>query len=71
MTDRDLVSSIYDIQTRLVLKEGFSDDPVLQAMIEDMKRTTKVQRDIRVGDVFDLSFVKKANEELRASGWKP
>lgn len=69
--DRDLVSSIYDIQTRLVLKEGFSDDKVLQSMIDDMKRTTKVQRDIKVPDIFELSFVKKANEELRTSGWKP
>ena len=54
-----------------MLKEGFSDDKVLQSMIDDMKRTTKVQRDIKVADIFDLSFVKKANEELKASGWKP
>ena len=71
MKDRDLVSSIYDIQTRLVLKEGFSDDKVLQSMIDDMKRTTKVQRDIKVPEIFELSYVKKANEELKASGWKP
>jgi hypothetical protein len=71
MKDRELVGMIYDIQTRLVLKEGFSDDKVLQAMIEDMKRTTKVQRDIKVADIFELSYVKKANEELKAAGWKP
>ena len=71
MKDRELVSAIYDTQSKLVLKEGFSDDKVLQVMIDDMKRTTKVQRDIKVGDVFDLSFVKKANAELQASGWKP
>jgi NitT/TauT family transport system substrate-binding protein len=71
MKDRDLVSSIYDIQSKLVLKEGFSDDKVLQSMIDDMKKATKVQREIRVGDVFDLSFVKKANEEIKTSGWKP
>jgi NitT/TauT family transport system substrate-binding protein len=71
MKDRELVSLIYDIQTRLTLKEGFSDDKVLQSMIDDMKRTTKVQRDIKVADIFELSFVKKANEELKASGWKP
>jgi NitT/TauT family transport system substrate-binding protein len=69
--DRELVSSIYDIQVPLVLRQGFSDDKVLQTMIDDMKRTTKVQRDIKVGDIFDLSFVKKANEELKAGGWKP
>ena len=71
MKDRELAASIYDIQTKLVLREGFSDDKVLQGMIDDMKRTTKVQRDIKVGDIFDLSFVKKANEELKSSGWRP
>jgi NitT/TauT family transport system substrate-binding protein len=71
MKDRELVSLIYDIQVPLVLRQGFSDDKVLQTMIDDMKRTTKVQRDIKVGDIFDLSFVKKANEELKAGGWKP
>lgn len=71
MQDRELVSAIYDIQTRLVLKEGFSDDKALQSMIEDMKRTTKVQRDIKIADVFDLSFVKKADADLKSSGWKP
>jgi len=71
MNDRELVSSIYDILTPLALRDGFSDDKVLQSMIDDMKRTTKVQRDIKVADIFDLSFVKKANEEIRASGWKP
>jgi hypothetical protein len=57
--------------TPLALREGYSDDKTLQSMIDDMKKTTKVQRDIKVADVFDLTFVKKANEELKASGWKP
>jgi ABC-type nitrate/sulfonate/bicarbonate transport system substrate-binding protein len=71
MKERDMASTIYDIQARLLLRDGYSDDKVLQSMINDMKRTTKVQRDIKVGDIFELSFVKKANDELRASGWKP
>jgi NitT/TauT family transport system substrate-binding protein len=71
LTDRELVSSIYDTLQPLALRDGFSDDKVLQSMIDDMKRTTKVQRDIKVADIFDLSFVKKANSEIRASGWKP
>jgi NitT/TauT family transport system substrate-binding protein len=71
LNDRELATSIYDIQTKLVLREGFSDDKALQGIIEDMKRTTKVQRDIKFGDIFDLSFVKKANDELKSSGWKP
>jgi len=71
MKDRGLVNSIYEILVPLALRNGFNDDKVLQSMIDEMKRTTKVQRDIKVSDVFDLSFVKKANEEINSSGWKP
>ena len=71
MNDRELINAIYDIQAKLVLRDGFTDDKVLQSMIDEMKKTTKVQRDIKVSDIFDLSFVKKANEELKTSGWKP
>ncbi len=71
MNDRELVNAIYDIQSKLVLREGFTDDKVLQSMIDEMKKTTKVQREIKISDIFDLTFVKKANEELKTSGWKP
>jgi ABC-type nitrate/sulfonate/bicarbonate transport system substrate-binding protein len=71
MKDRELATAIYDLYSKLVLREGYSDDKVLQGMIDEMKKTTKVQRDIKIGDVFDLSFVKKANEEIKSAGWKP
>jgi ABC-type nitrate/sulfonate/bicarbonate transport system substrate-binding protein len=71
MKDRDLVAAIYDIQSRLALKEGFTDDQALESLIDDMKRTTKVQREIKVTDIFDMSFVKRAHEEIKTSGWKP
>jgi hypothetical protein len=63
--------AIYDIESKLILRQGFSDDKILQTIVDDMKRTTKVQREIKTGDIFDLSFVRKANDELKASGWKP
>jgi NitT/TauT family transport system substrate-binding protein len=71
LKDRELVNAVYDLQSKLVLRDGFTDDKVLQSMIDEMKKTTKVQRDIKISDIFDLTFVKKANEELKASGWKP
>jgi NitT/TauT family transport system substrate-binding protein len=71
MTDRELAISIYDIQSKLILRQGFTEDTVLQSMIDAMKKTTKVQRDIKVSDIFDLSFVKKASEELKTTGGKP
>jgi ABC-type nitrate/sulfonate/bicarbonate transport system substrate-binding protein len=71
MKDRELATTIYDIQSHLLLRDGQADDKVLQLMIDEMKKTTKVQREIRIGDIFDLSWVKKASEELKSNGWKP
>jgi ABC-type nitrate/sulfonate/bicarbonate transport system substrate-binding protein len=71
LTDREMANAIYDIESKLILRQGFSDDKILQTIVDDMKRTTKVQREIKTGDIFDLSFVRKANEELKANGWKP
>jgi NitT/TauT family transport system substrate-binding protein len=71
LTDREMAIAIYDIESKLILRQGFSDDKILQTIVDDMKRTTKVQREIKTGDIFDLSFVRKANDELKASGWKP
>ena len=71
LKDPELINAIYDIQSKLVLRDGFTDERALQSMIDSMKNTTKVQREIKVSDVFDLTFVKKASAELRNSGWKP
>ena len=71
MTDRSLANQIYDIEAKLLLRNGYSDDKVLRGMIDAMKKTTKVTRDIKVSDIFELSFVKKAAGELKTSGWKP
>ena len=71
MKDHELAGAIYDLYVKLIVREGYSDDKVLQTMIDEMKKTTKVQRDIKIAEVFDLSFVKKANEELKTAGWKP
>ena len=71
MKDRDLVASIYDTEERITVRNGISDDKILQPLIDDMKRTTKSTREMKVSDVFDFSFARKANDELKASGWKP
>ncbi len=69
--DRELVASIYDEEAKITVRNGISDDKILQPLIDDMKRTTKSQREMKVSDVFDFSFARKAGEELKASGWKP
>ena len=71
MKDRQLANQIYDVESKLLLRDGYSDDNVLRGMIDAMKITTKMKRDIKVSDIFELSFIKKAASELKASGWKP
>ena len=69
--DREMAAAIYDIEAKLIVRDGASEDKVLQPMIDEIKRATKTQRDMKVSDVFDFSFVRKANEELKMSGWRP
>jgi hypothetical protein len=66
-----MAAAIYDIEAKLIVRDGASEDKVLQPMIDEMKRATKTQRDMKVTDVFDFSMVRKANEELKLSGWRP
>ena len=72
--EKDLRSWLTGSKRVLVMGIGNplgADDNLGNSMIDAMKKTTKVQRDIKVSDIFDLAFVKKASEELKASGWKP
>lgn len=71
LKDRDMAAAIYDEEAKLMVRSGISEDKILQPMLDEMKRATKTARDMRIGDVFDFSFARKANEELKASGWKP
>jgi len=71
LKDRDMAAAIYDEEAKLMVRNGISDAKILQPMIDEMKAATKTQRDMKLTDVFDFSFARKANEELKASGWKP
>ena len=69
--DPEVVAAIYDSDLRVMTRDGTLEERAAQNLIEEMKRTTGVRRDIRAGDIFDFSFVRKAGDELKASGWKP
>ncbi len=71
LQDHELAEAIYDRESKLMLPNVMPEEKTLQTVIDDMKKTTKIQRDIRVADVFDFSFIKKAGDELNARGWKP
>lgn len=71
LKDRDTVTRIYDIERQYLKPDAVTAESVLQGFIDDMKRTAGVKREIKVSDVFDFRFIRKINEELKASGWKP
>lgn len=69
--DRDAVAAIYDANVKVVSRDGSADEKVLEAVIEDAKRSTGVKKDFRVADFFDFSFLRKAESQLKGSGWRP
>jgi NitT/TauT family transport system substrate-binding protein len=69
--DRDTVAAIYDSSVRVVSRDGTAEEKVLEGIIEDIKRSTGVKKEFRPAEFFDFSFLRKAREQLKASGWKP
>jgi ABC-type nitrate/sulfonate/bicarbonate transport system substrate-binding protein len=71
LKDAETTNAIYDADSRTMVRDGAPDEKVLQSLIDEMRKTTKTQREIKFAEIFDFSFVRKANEDLKASGWRP
>ena len=69
--NRDAISAIYDACVKVMTGDGMVEEKVLQAVIEDALRSAGLKRDIRTNDFFDFSFLRKAREHIRVSGWRP
>jgi NitT/TauT family transport system substrate-binding protein len=69
--DRDAISAIYDASVKVMTRDGMVEEKVLQAVIEDAQRAAGVKKEIRTGEYFDFSFLRKARDQLKASGWRP
>ena len=69
--DRDAVTAIYDASVKVMTREGMAEERVLQAVIDEAQRAAGVKKEFRTADFFDFSFLRKAREQLKASGWRP
>lgn len=69
--DREAVAAIYDANVKVISRDGTADEKVLEAVIEDAKRSTGVKKDFRVADFFDFTFLRTAKTQLNAGGWRP
>ena len=69
--DRDALTAIYDGSVKVMTRDGTAEEKVLQAVVEDVQRAAGGKKDFRTADFFDFSFLQKAREQLKASGWRP
>ena len=69
--DRDAVTAIYDASVKVMTRDGTAEEKVLEAVIDEAQRAAGVKKEIRTADFFDFSFLRKAREQLKASGWRP
>jgi hypothetical protein len=69
--DRDAISAIYDASVKVMTRDGTVEDKVLQTVVEDVQRAANPKKEFRSADFFDFSFLRKAREQLKASGWRP
>ena len=69
--DRDLMSRVYDDHMKTVARDGTIPERLQRIVIERSKRFTGVTRDIPPEEIFDFSFLRKAQAEVSQSGWKP
>jgi len=69
--DRDLVARVYEDHMKTIARDGTIPERLPQIVIERYKRLTGITREVRADEIFDFSFLRRAQAELDQSGWKP
>lgn len=69
--DRELMSRVYDDNMRTIARDGTIPDRLQRIVIERSKRLVNVTRDVRPEEIFDFSYLRKAQAEVTQSGWTP
>jgi ABC-type nitrate/sulfonate/bicarbonate transport system substrate-binding protein len=69
--DRDLMARVYDDHMKTIARDGTIPERLQRIVVERSKRLTGVTRDVRPEEVFDFSYLRKAQAEVTQSGWTP
>jgi len=69
--DRDLMARVYDDHMKTIARDGTIPERLQQIVIDRSKRLTGVTRDVKPEEIFDFSYIRKAQAEVTQSGWKP
>jgi len=69
--DRELMARVYDDHMKTIARDGTIPERLQQIVIDRSKRLTGVTRDVRPDEIFDFSYIRKAQAEVTQSGWTP
>jgi len=70
-TDRELMARVYDDHMKTVARDGTIPEKLQRIVIDRSKRFAGVTREIRPEEIFDFSFLNRAQAEVTQSGWTP
>ena len=59
---RRVAESSYDLMVKTFSPDGEAPEKLVRNLVEEVKRTQKVDRDVPLSDVVDFSFVREARK---------
>jgi hypothetical protein len=62
--DKDVATALYDSSVKGFNDDGNLPEDGLRRLIEDTKKVTKVDREVALSEVADLSILREAQKEL-------
>lgn len=73
LDDLESAERNYDFYVRGMTENGMIGEDTMRLSIDQAKTLFKVSKDqeLKTSEIFDFSLVRKANDELKASGWVP
>jgi hypothetical protein len=69
--DRAVAKQIYDDDMLRHNPGGQLEEPSMKRVIERAKEMLKVQRNVELNEVFDLSLAREAEADLKKTKWEP
>jgi NitT/TauT family transport system substrate-binding protein len=69
--DQELMSRVYDDHMKTIARDGTIPERLQRIVIERSKRFTNVTREVRPEEIFDFSYLNRAQAEVAQSGWTP
>ena len=64
--NRELASAIYESSARIFNDDGSLPDAGLRLIVDEAKKAAKIEREIALSEIADLSILKEAQRELAA-----